>query len=161
MSVAPAWVHPHHALMIKRLILSATLALASSLPAQAPKATEADRAAVRQTAMDYLEGFYQGDTVKIVRAFRPDMYKYGFFRDSTGKYAGSQMTFEAAIAYAKRVKANNRPVNPSWPKQVEIYEVLDQTASAKVTAWWGTDYLLLAKYNGQWQISHVLWQGPR
>ena len=143
--------------MIKRLVLSALLVTASTVSAQAP---QADREHVQRAALDYLEGFYEGDTVKIVRAFRPDMYKYGFFRDSTGKYGGSQMTFAAAIAYAKRVKSQNRPVNPSWPKQVDIYEVQDQTASAKVTAWWGTDYLLLAKYEGKWQITHVLWQGP-
>lgn len=39
-------------------------------------------------------------------------------------------------------------------------EVQDQTASAKVRAWWGTDYLLLGKYDGQWKILHVIWQGP-
>ena len=143
--------------MIRRLLAFALLASATALSAQTP---QPERDNVRRVALDYLEGFYEGDTVKIVRAFRPDMYKYGFFKDSTGKYAGSQMTFDAAIAYAKRVKANNPPVNPSWPKQVDIYEVQDQTASAKVTAWWGTDYLLLAKYNGRWQITHVLWQGP-
>lgn len=133
------------------------LVVASVLPAQTK---EADRADVRRAALDYLDGFYEGDTAKLVRAFRPEMFKYGFFRDSTGRYSGSRMTYDDAIAYAKRVKARNTPPNPSWPKQVDIYEVLDQTASAKVTAWWGTDYLLLAKYNGRWQISHVLWQGP-
>lgn len=121
---------------------------------------ELERADVRRAAMDYLDGFYEGDTAKLVRAFRPDMYKYGFSRDSTGRYQGSRMTFAEAIAYAKRVKERNRPPSPSWPKEVEIYEVLDQTASAKVTAWWGTDYLLLGKVDGRWQISHVLWQGP-
>jgi hypothetical protein len=147
--------------MIKRLVFPALLLIGSALSAQAPTTgNQAGREEVRRVAMDYLEGFYEGDTVKIVRAFRPDMYKYGFFKDSTGKYEGSQMTYAAAIAYAKRVKANNRPVNPAWPKQVEIYDVQDQTASGKVTAWWGTDYLLFAKYNGAWQITHVLWQGP-
>jgi hypothetical protein len=122
---------------------------------------ELERADVRRVAMDYLDGFYEGDTAKLVRAFRPDMYKYGFsWRDSTGRYEGSRMTFAEAIAYAKRVKERNHPPNPAWPKEVEIYEVLDQTASAKVTAWWGTDYLLLGKVDGRWQISHVLWQGP-
>jgi hypothetical protein len=121
---------------------------------------ELEREEVRRAALDYLEGFYEGDTAKLVRAFRTEMFKYGFHRDSTGRYEGSRMTFDEAMAYAKRVRASNRPVNPNWPKQVEIYEVLDQTASAKVTAWWGTDYLLLGKYNGRWQIAHVMWQGP-
>ena len=34
------------------------------------------------------------------------------------------------------------------------------TASAKLTAWWGTDYLLLARYEGRWMIRQVLWQTP-
>jgi hypothetical protein len=37
---------------------------------------------------------------------------------------------------------------------------MDQTASAKLTAQWGIDYLLLARYDGRWMITHVLWQGP-
>jgi hypothetical protein len=43
---------------------------------------------------------------------------------------------------------------------VEIYDVQDQTASAKLTAWWGTDYLLLARIDGRWMIRQVLWQSP-
>lgn len=135
------------------------LALAGILPAQATN-RDADRAEVRRAALDYIEGFYEGDTAKLVRAFRPEMYKYGFFKDSTGRYEGEKMTFDEAIAYAKRIKTRNRPPNATWPRQVDIFEVLDQTASVKVTAWWGTDYLLLGKYNGRWQISHVMWQGP-
>lgn len=41
-----------------------------------------------------------------------------------------------------------------------MYDVQDQTASAKLTAWWGTDYLLLAKEKGRWMIIAVLWQSP-
>jgi hypothetical protein len=115
---------------------------------------------VRRVALDYIEGFYEGDTVKLVRALRPDMSKYGFWRDASGKYAGERMTFAEAIAYGKTVKAKNRPVPASWPKEVVLFEVQDQTAAAKVTAWWGTDYLLLGKYNGKWMISDILWQGP-
>jgi hypothetical protein len=110
--------------------------------------------------LDYVEGFYDGDTVKLTRALRPDLSKYGFWRDSTGKYDGERMTFAEAIAYGKKVKAQNKPVNPSWPKDVVIYEVQDQTAAAKVTAWWGTDYVLLGKFDGKWMITDVLWQGP-
>lgn len=40
------------------------------------------------------------------------------------------------------------------------HEQQNQTASAKLTAWWGTDYLLLAKYDGRWMIRQVLWQSP-
>ena len=38
--------------------------------------------------------------------------------------------------------------------------MLDQTAAAKVHAWWGADYLLMAEYEGQWKIVQVLRQSP-
>lgn len=44
------------------------------------------------------------------------------------------------------------------PKKVEILDLLNQTASAKLTASWGVDYFHLAKYEGKWKIVHVLWQ---
>ena len=46
------------------------------------------------------------------------------------------------------------------PKQIVVFDVQDQTASAKLTAYWGTDYFLLAKYDGQWMIRPVMWQEP-
>ena len=110
--------------------------------------------------MDYLDGFYEGDTAKLIRSLRPELSKYGFWRDSTQRYVGERMTYDEAIAYARSVKARNRPVPATWPKGVALYEVLSHTAAAKVTAWWGTDYLLLGKYDGRWMISHVLWESP-
>lgn len=152
--------------MLSRFVRS-LIALACVLPSSAALAQNtqsaangADRDAVVRAATDYLEGFYEGDTVKLARALRPDVSKYGFWADSTGKYAGERMTFAEAIDYGKKVKARNRPVPASWPKEVTVFEVQDQTASAKVIAWWGTDYLLLGKYDGNWMISDILWQGP-
>jgi hypothetical protein len=71
------------------------------------------------------------------------------------------MPWAEFISYAKGVKARNRPVPPNVTKDVTIFEVLDQTASAKLTATWGTDYLLLGKYDGKWMVSSVLWQSPK
>ena len=46
------------------------------------------------------------------------------------------------------------------PRIIEIFDVQDQTASAKLTAQWGTDYFQLARYDGKWMIVNVLWQSP-
>jgi hypothetical protein len=58
------------------------------------------------------------------------------------------------------LKTSGRTAPATAPKKVELLDLLDQTAAVKVTAWWGTDYMLLAKYDGRWMISHVLWQSP-
>ena len=149
---------------MRRTLLLALLAAGTALPAaaQAPAADTSQYAAVRRAVLDYVEGFYEGDSAKLVRAIRPDFFKYGYFRapDSTA-YQGMQMTWAHAMSYANRVKAANRPVPANVPKEIVLLDVLDQTAVAKLTARWGTDYLLLAKgEGGRWQITHVLWQSP-
>ncbi|MDX1939813.1 MAG: nuclear transport factor 2 family protein [Saprospiraceae bacterium] len=120
-----------------------------------------DKEQVQSACMDYLEGFYEGDTAKIIRSVDKEVFKYGYYKDrNSATYAGEPMSFQEMIDYANNVKAKQRFPKADTPKKVEIYEVQDQTAAAKVTAWWGTDYILLAKLNGKWMIRTVLWQGP-
>ena len=116
---------------------------------------------MRRAVLDYVEGFYEGDSLKLARAVRPEIFKYGFWkaRDST-RYAGEQMKYPEFFDYARGVKKNNRQAPPTAAKVVEVYDVQNQTASAKLTAFWGTDYLLLGKYDGKWMISSVMWQSP-
>lgn len=138
------------------------LGLFGSASAQAPKRdSAADRAAVRQAVLDYVEGFYEGDSTKLARAIRPEFYKYGFYwgRDSS-KYLGEQMTYPEVFSYARGVREKKRFAPATAPKDIAILDVADQTASAKLTAFWGIDYLLLARFGGRWMISHVLWQTP-
>jgi hypothetical protein len=142
---------------MRQLVVAGLFLLASNVAAQ----SAADSAGVRAAALDYIEGFYQGDSTRLMRSVRPDVFKYGFSRprDST-TYTGMQMTWAGFMSYARGVKMNNRQQPATAVRKVELLDVMDQTAAAKVTAWWGTDYLLLAKYDGRWMISHVLWQSP-
>ncbi|HEX5970504.1 MAG TPA: nuclear transport factor 2 family protein [Gemmatimonadaceae bacterium] len=133
---------------------------AMTMPMTGPPApSAADSAAVRRAVLDYVEGFYEGDSTKFVRSVRPDVFKYGFWRprDST-TYQGEQMKFAEFNAYANRVKASGRKAPPTARKEVTLLDVQDRTASAKLTAVWGTDYLLLGKFGDQWMVSSVLWQ---
>jgi hypothetical protein len=137
------------------------VALCVTTSALGAQSKSGDIEGVRRAVLDYVEGFYEGDTVKLVRALRPELYKYGFWRNSdTSTYRGMQMTYAQALGYARRVKAESRLTPASAPKGIDVFDVLDQTASAKLTAQWGIDYLLLARYDGRWMITHVLWQGP-
>jgi hypothetical protein len=149
------------ALSIALIGISASVAAPLRAQSGPRSATSEDREAVRRAVLDYVEGFYEGDSVKLARSVRPEIYKYGFWRqrDST-RYAGEQMKYQEFFDYARRVKQNNRQAPPTAPKTVEVYDVQNQSAAAKLTAFWGTDYLLLGKYDGKWMISSVLWQSP-
>ena len=141
------------------LALLVAALLGGAAPATAQSA--ADTAGVRAAVLDYVEGFYQGDSTRIVRSVRADATKYGFFipRNATA-YEGEPMSFAEMNSYANSVKRNNRPAPATAPKEIEILDLSDQTAAAKLTAYWGIDYLHLARYDGRWMIVHVLWQTP-
>ena len=120
-----------------------------------------DQDNVKKAMWDYIEGFYQGDSAKIIRSISPRVAKYGYWKDKkTGVYAGETMSYEEMIKYAVDVKAKNRQHKTDSITKAEIFELQDQTANGKVTAWWGTDYVLLEKTNNKWMIRMVLWQGP-
>ena len=146
---------------ILTIIAAASLAAAPALAQTSAQSRTDEREAVKRAVLDYVEGFYEGDTAKLGRSIRPDVFKFGYYipRDST-RYVGEQMKWPEFFAYARRVKANNRQAPATAPKDIVVFDVLDQTASAKLTAYWGVDYLLLAKNDGRWLISHVLWQTP-
>jgi hypothetical protein len=116
---------------------------------------------VEKACMNYIEGFYEGDTAKLIAALKPNMYKIGFWKNKTGTYDfDGQMTYSQALDYAKNVMAKKNFAKADAPKKVEILDIGNTIASAKVTAWWGIDYILLAKQNDKWMIEQVLWEGP-
>jgi len=115
-----------------------------------------DREAVKQAILDYVEGVYETDPAKIERSVHPDLAKRGFFVDKQ-ETTESTMSFPEFIEHAKTYNKDGQ-FPPDAPKEIIIYEVLDQTASAKLIAAWGIDYMHLAKYHDQWKIVHVLWQ---
>ena len=117
---------------------------------------------VTNAVMDYVDGFYYGDTTKIIRSISSDVVKYGYYRKKNEtSYAGEPMSYRQMLDYAMAVKKRNNPAAAEkFVKKIEVFDYQDQTAAAKLTAWWGTDYLLLSKINGVWMITHVLWQSP-
>jgi hypothetical protein len=137
----------------------AALILAIALPLQAAQSgAAADRAAVQQAALDYVEGIYTSDVARIERSVHPQLTKRGFWRESPTLPWGPQstMTYDQLVALTKTWNAKKD--RDTTIKKVDIYEVLDQTASAKITAMWGVDYLHLAKYDGRWKIINIVWQ---
>lgn len=143
---------------MKKLLALFLFSLALSFTANAQ--TKDDKEAVRQAALDYVESIYEVDPARAERSVHPDLAKRGFsVRKGETAYTPNIMTFTQLVELAKTYNKNGR-VPKDAPKEVVVYEVSDQTASAKVTASWGIDYLHLAKYDGKWKIINILWQSP-
>ena len=141
---------------MKKLLTLFLLALTLSIAANA----QTDKEAVRLAALDYVEAVYEVDPAKVERSVHPDLAKRGFFlKQGETAYSPHTMTFAQLVDLAKNYNKNGR-IPKDAPKEVVVFEVSDQTASAKVTASWGIDYMHLAKYDGKWKIINILWQRP-
>lgn len=142
-----------------RIIPIAALAVGVVLATQSQTAAQTtnDREAVRQAALDYVEGIYNVQPDRIQRSVHPTLVKRGFYKkDATAPYVEMPMTYEQLVALAGNW--NTAGKRDTSVKEVAVLDVLDQTATAKVTASWGIDYMLLGKYDGQWKIVQILWQ---
>ncbi len=116
----------------------------------------ADEKAVREAILDYVEGVYELDTKRIERSVHPTLAKRGYYQKD-GAWVEVPMTFSQLVELSATYNEDGH-IPADAPKQIELFEVLDKTASAKLTANWGVDYFHLAKVDGKWQIMNVLWQ---
>jgi hypothetical protein len=144
---------------MKRLIILAVgMVFACAIPGYGQSGAAAEKEAVRQAVLDYVEGIYEVDATRIERSVHPELTKRGFFiKKGETAYSSSPMTFQQLVDLAKSYNKTGR-VPKDAQKEVIVYDILDQTATAKLTAVWGIDYMHLAKYNGKWMIVNILWQ---
>jgi Putative lumazine-binding len=140
------------------LFLAVAVLLVS--PASGTKAqNQADRDGVRQAVLDYVEGVYNVDPSRIERSVHPKLAKTGFYRGSKDETyrPGSNMTFEQLKDVARNWNKDGK-LRKDAPKEITVFDVLDQTATAKLVAEWGIDYFHLAKFDGKWMIINIVWQ---
>lgn len=116
---------------------------------------QTDKDGVITAVRDYVDAFYNADTAKIHQSIAKDVVKYGYAIPKTKtayeRFDGSFEEMISSIVKYGKFPNRTKPI-------IKVFEVLDKTASAKVSAGWGIDYILLAKQNGTWMITHVLWQ---
>lgn len=122
-------------------------------------AQSSDEERVRAAVLDYVEAIYQIEPERISESVHLEMAKRGFWRQSPDDaYGESTMTYDQLVRIAETWNRNGRVDPETAVKDVIIYEILDKTASVKLIADWGIDYMHLAKYDDTWKIVNVLWQ---
>ncbi|GAB5554853.1 MAG: hypothetical protein Sapg2KO_44440 [Saprospiraceae bacterium] len=119
-----------------------------------------DRQAVESAILNYVESLYLVDSSRVTRSVHPELRKRGYwYNEAEGKYYDNlDMTFEELRQLAATWNKDGDQANGQTIKQIDIYDINDRTASAKLTAAWGIDYFHLAKLEDRWYIMNVLWQ---
>lgn len=126
----------------------------SGLHAQSP----ADSAAIRAAALDYVEGWYEGNAERMGRALHPELVKRIVVRDTTtGKTVVQGMGASVLVNSTRHGYGKETP-KERQQKDVRVLDVFGNAASAKaIMADW-VDYMQLAKVDGRWVIVNVLWE---
>ena len=122
-----------------------------------PGQSAADSAGIRQAALDYIEGYYEGNADRMARAVHPELAKRIVNVDERGRYRLGQMS---AMTLVEGTRAGGGKDTPAAEqrKDVRILDIYQNAASAKIDASYWVDYLHLAKWNGRWVIVNVLWE---
>ena len=125
-------------------------------PNKAPAATS-DADQIKQTALDYIEGWYEADAARMERALHPEMAKRIVNTDARGRSFFNHMG-AMWLVQGTRVSAGKNIPKEKQQKDVTVLDVFGNAASAKIIAADWIDYLHLAKWNGRWVIVNVLWE---
>ncbi|GMV23170.1 MAG: hypothetical protein AMXMBFR57_31190 [Acidimicrobiia bacterium] len=130
--------------------------LCACLPSAPIAAQDTDRAGITAAALDYIEGFYTGDPARMERALHPDLAKRIMRIDGSGKATLEQMSSTQLVGAARSRQGMTPPAVQQ--KDVTIFDVFGNTATAKIVANQWVDYLHLVKWEGRWVIVNVLWE---
>lgn len=119
--------------------------------------TAADSAAIRATALDYIEGWWTGSAERMERALHSHLAKRMVFTDSSGRSRLNDMT---ALELVQNVRAGGGTRTPKADQRMDvtILDVFRNAAIVKIDAGAWIDYLQEAKFNGRWVIINVLWE---
>ena len=126
--------------------------------AKSSDASESDLAAIKQTALDYIEGYYEGSADRMERALHPELAKRIVHTDpKSGRSRLDQMS-AMSLVLGTRARATRPTPKEKRQNDVTVLDVFENAASVKIVATDWIDYLHVAKFNGRWVIVNVLWE---
>lgn len=121
--------------------------------------TETDDAiAIEAAAMDYAEGWYNGNAERMERALHSSLVKRTLMQDDTGRWTVNRTaTFENMIQWTRESEGT------AWTGaqvfEVEVLDIFRDVATVRCLSAEYVDYLHLARFGTEgWKIVNVLWQ---
>ena len=131
--------------------------LLACLPA---KAQVNDSVAIREAALNYVEGYYNADWQRVSKGVSPELAKRIVIKDTLGNFMVKNMG-ASELLFATKHNRNTNVLNPDQPfrGQVIIYDIQGKIATAKVVTnkFKFIDYVQMGKMDGEWKVINVLW----
>lgn len=118
---------------------------------------EAERDGIKRAALNYAEGWYEGNADKMESSLHPDLAKRIARTNDKGQTRLDQMTAMSLVQGTRGGYGKQTPKDEQQ-KDVTILDVLGGAATVKLEMRDWVDYMHIAKSNGKWLIVNVLWE---
>jgi hypothetical protein len=124
-----------------------------------------DALAIRTCVLDYFEGWFDGDAVRVDRALHPGLAKHALGQDAH-RSATLDVTTKDEMVEATRLGRGRQRDLPDRAIRIDIASVSGDIASAIVHSAVYVEYVLLVRTSRGWRITGALWRwadghGPR
>ena len=129
-------------------LLVSPLGFIHAATAQPDRASD-DKAAIRATVADYIEGYYLNDAARMERSLHPHFLKHTI----SGSKGELTIIDKTGMEMVQEVR-NKEKVTPvsERKEEITIFAIDGDVASVKLVATHWTNYMTLLKQNGEWKI---------
>ena len=128
---------------------------------------EADVTAIERAALDYMEGWFTGDPVRMRRALHPDLAKRCLCYEADGEEANGEFYLSNAEQLVRQTAEggetnwSDAPYDPERGRNnfdVKVFEIFGDVASARVWSQAYVEYLHLGNFGeAGWKIVNILY----
>jgi len=142
-----AWVRGLVGCVIAWLALGWTGAMASLT----------DDEAIKAAALDYAEGWYEGDEARVANVLHPEMLKRRVVTDIISREQAVQVVDAETLLRATREGRGKPSDGGPMTLRVAILDRHGDIAVVRVVSSLYVDYLSMVRWQGRWLILSVLW----
>ncbi len=142
---------------MQKAVITAAVSL-TALVIASPDDVNSELEAIKQTAVDYGQGWYEGNADRMERALHPDLAKRALFPDPrSGKGKIDHMS-ALSLVQATRSGSGTKTSAEARRTDVTVLDVFGNAASVKLEMHDWIDYMHMSKIGGRWVIVNVLWE---
>lgn len=128
--------------------------LSAGTPILPNTASQEDLEGIQQAALDYIEGWYEGDAERMDRSLHPELIKRKILQDRLSTLGQDDMVELTQSGGGKAFPGDKK-------NTITILDVYFEIATVKVESAEYIDFLHIGKVDGEWMIINVLWTGKR
>ena len=143
---------------MKKLI--SIIVVVCSMQFAANSQTTQDSLSINEAVLNYIEGWYSADTVRMKNSLYPELAKRGIVPSRDGKNTVMlKATFAQMVEWTSKspnLMQENKVLKSDF--KIKIIEMGLNIADVKCVSPQYVDYLHLARINNEWRILNAIWE---